>query len=62
MASCCWFISRCADWLGVSDAGVLLNFDQVVEHLRLLASGIAGAESDGPQPEICVLDVTTCSR
>ena len=44
------------------EAGVFLNFDEVAEHLRLLAAGIAGAETDGPLPEIAVLDVSRCSH
>jgi hypothetical protein len=37
-----------------------LNFDEVVEHLRLLAQSIAGADADSPQPQISVIDVSSC--
>jgi hypothetical protein len=39
--------------------GTMLTFDQVVNHLRRMAVTIAGASSDGPQPEIAVLDVSS---
>jgi hypothetical protein len=41
--------------------GALLDFSGVVAHLRTLAAQICGATSDGPQPEIAVLDVSSCA-
>jgi hypothetical protein len=36
-----------------------MDFAEVVEHLRLIAKSIAGADS--PQPEIAVIDVSSCA-
>ena len=38
----------------------VLKFSQVVDRLRALAAHIAGTGPDAPQPEIAVLDVTSC--
>jgi hypothetical protein len=38
-----------------------LTFPQVVTHLREMALRICGASWDGPQPEIAVLDVSSCA-
>ena len=43
-------------------AFVGFDFDKVVIRLRALATQIAGAAPDSPQPDICVLDVSTCTR
>jgi hypothetical protein len=40
--------------------GSVLKFSEVVERLRNLAARIAGTGPDAPQPEIAVLDVTSC--
>jgi hypothetical protein len=37
-----------------------MNFDEVVDHLRAIAKKISGASPDAPQPEIAVIDVSTC--
>ena len=37
-----------------------LTFNEVVDRLRALAIRIAGTGPDAPQPEIAVLDVTSC--
>ncbi|HEX3919173.1 MAG TPA: hypothetical protein VHW60_17690, partial [Caulobacteraceae bacterium] len=38
----------------------VLRFDEVVAHLRRLTVEIASASPDAPQPEIAVLDVSSC--
>ncbi|HEX3521961.1 MAG TPA: hypothetical protein VHT52_07730 [Stellaceae bacterium] len=40
--------------------GRFLTFVEVTAHLRQLAVGIASAASDAPQPEIAILDVSSC--
>jgi hypothetical protein len=42
--------------------GTYLNFDAVVQRLRALAVRIRSESSAGPQPEICVVDVSGCAR
>jgi hypothetical protein len=42
------------------ETGIFLSFDEVVAHLRRLAAEIASASPDAPQPEIAVLDVSSC--
>ena len=42
--------------------GAFLSFDQVVDHLKALAVRIAGTAPDAPQPEIGVLDVSSCAK
>lgn len=42
--------------------GTYLNFDAVVQRLRALAIRIRSESSAGPQPEICVVDVSSCAR
>lgn len=42
--------------------GTYLNFDAVVQRLRVLAVRIRSESSAGPQPEICVVDVSSCVR
>jgi hypothetical protein len=37
-----------------------LNFGEVVERLRRVAADIASGSPDAPQPEIAVLDVSSC--
>lgn len=37
-----------------------MTFAEVVEHLRVMARRIAGADPDAPQPEIAVIDVSSC--
>jgi len=41
--------------------GTFIDFNQVVEHLRAMAATIRGTSQDGPQPEICAIDVSSCS-
>jgi hypothetical protein len=43
-------------------AGVFLTFEQVVDRLRRTAAEIAGRDPGAPQPEIAVLDVTSCGE
>jgi hypothetical protein len=42
--------------------GAFRGFDAVVQHLRERAASIRSAEPNGPQPEICVLDVSACAQ
>lgn len=42
--------------------GTYLNFEAVVQRLRDLAVRIRSESSAGPQPEICVVDVSSCAR
>lgn len=42
--------------------GTFLNFEAVVERLRALATAIRKSPLSGPQPEICVVDVSSCSK
>jgi hypothetical protein len=42
------------------NTGAFMSFDEVVAHLRRLATEIASGSPDAPQPEIAVLDVSTC--
>ncbi len=42
--------------------GTFLNFEAVVERLRALAATIRKSSVSGPQPEICVVDVSSCAR
>jgi hypothetical protein len=41
--------------------GAYLTFHQVVEHLSARATAIAASRLDAPQPEIAVLDVSSCA-
>lgn len=41
--------------------GTFINFEQVVDHLRAMAAIIRRASADGPQPEIAVIDVSSCA-
>jgi hypothetical protein len=43
-----------------TDTGMFLNFDEMVARLRKLAVEIASTSPDAPQPEIAVLDVSSC--
>ena len=43
-----------------TETGAFLGFHEVVAHLRHLAVEIAAASPDAPQPEIAVLDVSSC--
>jgi hypothetical protein len=43
-----------------SESNALFSFAEVVSHLRGLALKICGASWDGPQPEVAVLDVSSC--
>jgi hypothetical protein len=47
-------------WASRKD-GRSLDFAEVVEHLRLLAKSIAGEDAESPQPEIAVIDVSSCA-
>lgn len=42
--------------------GTFLNFEAVVERLRASAEKIRKSSLSGPQPEICVVDVSNCAR
>lgn len=42
--------------------GTFLNFEAVVERLRALAATIRKSSPSGPQPEIAVLDVSSCVK
>jgi hypothetical protein len=42
------------------NSGRQVDFAEVVERLRLSAKSIAGADAEAPQPEIAVIDVSTC--
>ena len=42
--------------------GTYLNFEAVVQRLRELAASIRRQSSAGPQPEVCVIDVSSCAR
>jgi hypothetical protein len=42
--------------------GTFLNFEAVVERLRALAATIRKSSLSGPQPEICVVDVSSCAK
>lgn len=42
--------------------GTFLNFEAVVERLRALAATIRNSSLSGPQPEICVVDVSSCAK
>lgn len=42
--------------------GAFIGFDQVVAHLRVMATSIRGSLPGGPQPEICVIDVSSCAN
>lgn len=42
--------------------GTYLTFEAVVQHLRALAASIRNASSSSPQPEIAVLDVSSCAK
>jgi hypothetical protein len=42
--------------------GTYLNFEAVVQRLCDLAASIRRQSSSGPQPEVCVIDVSSCAR
>lgn len=42
--------------------GTFLNFEAVVARLRALAATIRKSSLSGPQPEICVVDVSSCAK
>lgn len=42
--------------------GTFLNFEAVVERLRALAATIRTSSPSGPQPEICIVDVSSCAK
>lgn len=42
--------------------GTFVNFKAVVERLRALAATIQKSSLSGPQPEICVVDVSSCAK
>jgi hypothetical protein len=44
-----------------TDASGYLTFEQVISRLKTLAAEIAGQSADCAQPEIAVIDVSTCS-
>ena len=41
--------------------GTFIDFAQLVERLRVMAESIRGSSMNGPQPEICVIDVSSCA-
>lgn len=41
--------------------GAFIDFNQVVDHLRVMAASIRSSLPGGPQPEICVIDVSSCA-
>lgn len=49
--------SRSDGWRKVG-SGACLDFEQLIDHLKRLAAGIAGRDPSAPQPEIAVLDVS----
>ena len=51
--------ARLKGWKDTS-SGVFLSFSEVVARLSARAALIAGTHSDSPQPEVCVLDVSSC--
>lgn len=42
--------------------GTFMKFEAVVERLRALAETIRKSSLSGPQPEICVVDVSSCAK
>jgi hypothetical protein len=52
--------ARRRGWTNPKD-GRKLDFAEVVEHLRLIAKTIAGADADSPQPQVAVIDVSSCA-
>jgi hypothetical protein len=52
--------ARPRGWTNPND-GSMLTFAEVVELLRLLSKSIAGADADSSQPEIAVIDVSSCA-
>lgn len=42
--------------------GTYLDFEAVVQHLRTRAAHIRNASPSGPQPEIAVIDVSSCAK
>ena len=48
-------------WEDRDNAGVFLTFEQVVQRLRALTIEIAGRGPDAAQPEIVVVDVSSCA-
>lgn len=42
--------------------GTFMNFEAIVERLRALAATIRKSSVSGPQPEICVVDVSSCAN
>ncbi|MFT3821845.1 MAG: hypothetical protein QM750_30200 [Rubrivivax sp.] len=42
--------------------GTFLNFEAVVDRLRALATTIRNSSLSGPQPEISVIDVSSCAK
>jgi len=53
--------SRPRGWVH-STIGTVLNFSGLVAHLHAVATRIAGSTSDAPQPQIAVLDVSSCAE
>jgi hypothetical protein len=43
-----------------SKTGSFLTFAEVVRHMQEMATQLCGQSSDGPQPAIAVLDVSSC--
>ena len=42
--------------------GTYLSFEALVQRLRDLAASIRRESPFGPQPEVCVIDVSSCAR
>jgi hypothetical protein len=53
--------SRPRGW-AVPSEGRYMDFDEVVDHLRVKAKQIAGESPDAPQPEIAIIDVSSCAE
>jgi hypothetical protein len=52
--------ARPRGWTNPKD-GRRMDFAETVEHLRSIAKSIAGADADSPQPEISVIDMSSCT-
>lgn len=52
--------ARLRGWCDPKD-GRRLDFAELVEHLRVRAKSIGGADADSPQPEIAAIGVSSCA-
>lgn len=53
--------ARSRGWINPKNGRRPMDFAEVTEHLRLLAKTTAGADPDSPQPEVAVIDVSSCA-